>query len=263
MQKKKPKGLYTHDPLTYNKTITEYSSITMTRQVNMQHETDSCFCRLPSRPAQQRRGEHIPSLAEEFQNLSVQEREKVMDEIHGVVMDEIPETEAILQSGLHEMREELENLSRERRKLFDRALFLRPSLESDETLYATFLRGERYDAKKAASQLCRYFEQKGQLFPEEKLPCRITMEDLEEDDVTCIRAGLFHILPQKDRSGRTVAIFCLNRFDCMKHWKNFVSICLHGLCALDLECTIVASQTYCNTTTGSLRSLSAFRPDGR
>eukprot|EP00526_Cylindrotheca_closterium_P026840 CAMPEP_0113629714 /NCGR_PEP_ID=MMETSP0017_2-20120614/15428_1 /TAXON_ID=2856 /ORGANISM="Cylindrotheca closterium" /LENGTH=51 /DNA_ID=CAMNT_0000540129 /DNA_START=15 /DNA_END=167 /DNA_ORIENTATION=+ /assembly_acc=CAM_ASM_000147 len=50
-----------------------------------------------------------------------------------------------------------------------------------------FLRGNRYDTKAAANQMLKFFETKQDLFGTEKLTKDITIEDLDEDDIACLK----------------------------------------------------------------------------
>ena len=56
-----------------------------------------------------------------------------------------------------------------------------------------FLRAERFDAPKAAIRLVNHFEGKLVLFGEDKLVKRITLDDLEEEDIEEIPCFLFFL----------------------------------------------------------------------
>eukprot|EP00934_Nitzschia_sp_Nitz4_P005869 Nitzschia sp. Nitz4//scaffold28_size193895//21364//22833//NITZ4_001625-RA/size193895-augustus-gene-0.289-mRNA-1//1//CDS//3329545862//5859//frame0 len=157
---------------------------------------------------------------EAFKNLSIVEREKALEELHGVA-DDTEETPDLLERCLHEIREELTKLPIRRRKCWDRAVFLRPSLEHDDKHMLLFLRGSRFDAKDAAKRLAQHYEHKAELFGAERLPHQITLDDLDEDDIACISHVSFQPLKEKDQAGRAVFYFSFSDMK-FKHWKNQV-----------------------------------------
>jgi hypothetical protein len=159
-------------------------------------------------------------LAQELNELSFKEREKVFEEVHGVaeLIDETPE---FVSQCLAHFRDELSKVSRQKRKTLDRAIFLKPSLERDTRFQLMFLRADRYDAADAARRMCTYFDHKQILFGEGKLAKRITLEDMDEDDMAAVKTGAIQSLPQKDQSGRPVWFTALNQFK-YKSWENQV-----------------------------------------
>jgi hypothetical protein len=159
-------------------------------------------------------------LAQELNELSFTEREKVFEEVHGVakIINETPE---FVSKCLDQFRNELSKVSRPRRKNLGRAMFLKPSLERDTKFQLMFLRADRYDAAKAARRMCSHFDHKLALFGEAKLVKRITLEDMDEDDMAAVKTGNFEFLPQKDQSGRPIFVTALNRFE-YKSWENQV-----------------------------------------
>jgi hypothetical protein len=84
-----------------------------------------------------------------------------------------------------------------------------------------FLRAERFEVQPAAKKLCLHFDHKWELFGEAKLPKKITLDDLDEDDIAVIRSGSYIILPKKDRAGRRIGVINLPPMH-HKHWKNQV-----------------------------------------
>eukprot|EP00934_Nitzschia_sp_Nitz4_P004515 Nitzschia sp. Nitz4//scaffold9_size221794//8353//9762//NITZ4_001311-RA/size221794-snap-gene-0.117-mRNA-1//-1//CDS//3329560896//4505//frame0 len=157
---------------------------------------------------------------EAFKNLSLEEQKQALEELHGVA-DDIVETPNMLERCLIELRKELRKIPSHRRKFWDRAVFLRPALEDDEKLMLLFLRGSRFNAKEAAGRLVLHYEHKAELFGTEKLPHPITLEDLDEEDMACLKRGSLYPLSQKDQAGRAVLVFRLSDLQ-FKHWRNQV-----------------------------------------
>lgn len=143
------------------------------------------------------------TLVKDLNALSVEEREHVYDEIHGVE-DAVEETPEFLAQCLADMRIALEKVPRRKRKSYDHALFLRPSLEWDEKLHLLFLRANRFDVPLSALKLCRHFDHKLELFGESKLVEKITLSDLSEKELRRMSEGGDQFLNQRDRSGRLI-----------------------------------------------------------
>lgn len=136
----------------------------------------------------------VRSLAEDMNSLSVKERELVYEEIHGVA-DIIEETPALVSSSLFEMSDALVHTPKKEKRALDRALFLRPDIAKDDKLHLLFLRAERFDPKKAARKMCRYFDHKMELFGYEKLVKKITLDDLGEQEMQAMQEGSFQFIP--------------------------------------------------------------------
>jgi hypothetical protein len=151
-------------------------------------------------------------LARELNELSVNERETVFEEIHGVT--ELPEEAPdFVVECIKRFDHEIAELPKKRRVALDKAIFLKPSIETDVKFKLMFLRAEYYDAFKAARRLTKYFENKQKLFGEDKLVKKITLDDLDKEDMELFQKGGFLILPHKDRSGRPICCADVSRFD--------------------------------------------------
>ena len=63
-----------------------------------------------------------------------------------------------------------------------------------------------FDPVKAAKRLLTFFECRLALFGADLLTRPLTLEDLDADDIACLRSGYFQILPQRDTTGRAVLV---------------------------------------------------------
>lgn len=70
----------------------------------------------------------------------------------------------------------------------------------------SFLRAERFDAKKAATRFVEYFEEKRRLFGVDNLTTKIKLKDLDVETKNCLESGQIQILPGQDRAGRVVIV---------------------------------------------------------
>jgi hypothetical protein len=157
-------------------------------------------------------------LAKEMNELSVAEREHVLEEVHGVA-DVIQETPVFVSQQLGELDQEISNIRK--RSAYERALFLSPRYVRDPKLRLMFLRAEYFDARKAAKRMVLYFECKRVLWGDGKLVKAISLYDFDEEDMRSLRAGSMQNPGVKDQAGRTLCFICQN-YSKYKTWKNQV-----------------------------------------
>jgi len=164
-------------------------------------------------------------LAEEMNKLSFKEREQIYEELHGVADPGFLkiETPVFIAGKIQEMQEAVKRQPQRKRRDYDRAMFLNPSLKNDQTFFLLFLRADHYDARLAAKRICSHFTDKVELWGEDCIARRITLEDLDEEDMHSLRRGAFRFLESKDRSGRLVIFF---RADSMRYetWRSHVRL---------------------------------------
>jgi hypothetical protein len=144
-------------------------------------------------------------LAQELNQLTFQERERVSEDIHGVskIMDEDPD---FVDHCLLQMDMEFRRLKKHKKDMsaYESALFLAPRIVMDRDFRLMFLRAESFDPKKALNRMVKHFESKLELFGFDKLVKTITQEDLHEDAKDALRLGIIQPISAKDRSGRKI-----------------------------------------------------------
>jgi hypothetical protein len=143
-------------------------------------------------------------LAKEMNQLSVDEREKVLEDVHGIprVVDEPQE---FIEACLALLENELTKISS--KAAYRLASSMSKEYTSSKRLRLMFLRAESFDPPNAASRMVRFFDEKYELFGAEKLTKDITLADMDPDDITTIENGLIQVLPSKDGAGRNVICF--------------------------------------------------------
>ena len=149
-------------------------------------------------------------LADELNAMSVQEREKVYEEIHGVDSD-TPESPELISSYLRKFDVQLSHIKN--KPAYDLAYQLNAGFVANDKFRLMFLRSTQFQVNAAAEKLVSYFEYKLDLFGPNKLDKRITLADLSADDAKSLRTGAIQILPRRDKSGRAVV------FDCQTSWQ--------------------------------------------
>ena len=167
-----------------------------------------------------------PLLASELASLSVKDRERLYEEIHGCLKQEDLQhpkdgDQEFLNQKLQEMDDELGKMRN--RAAYNLAHFLAPSRVKDPKFRLQFLRAEHFDPNKAARRLKLHYEYKATLFGMDKVADAITWNDLTDDDKDAVRTGSIQVLPDPDTAGRTV-IFVSPKYSKFKSWKNMVSL---------------------------------------
>ena len=209
---------------------------TNTLFLNHNHEEggETCSCHLFGRrsadeqqPAWNKRppGSSIPDpaassaadaeLAKEMNALSVEERERVYEDVHGVVSSSSNKEESFefIQKLVEEMDVHIQQQSKSKRKAYERAIFFKPTIKKDLKLKLLWLRACEYDSEKAALRILKHFKDKLELFGEARLVKDITLSDLSEDDMEVFSRGFTLELPHKDQVGRPILTFDPTRYD--------------------------------------------------
>ena len=142
-------------------------------------------------------------LAESLNDLSLEEREKVYEDIHGI-SDSIKETPELLEKALLDLDVELSIIKE--KAAYEKALKASTDYVTDVSFRIRFLRADLYDSKKAASRMVRYFETKSELFGDERLALPIRLADLTDLEVAFLKRGSFQVLHSRDTKGRAVVV---------------------------------------------------------
>ena len=143
-------------------------------------------------------------IAGALNQLSINEREKVYHEMHGVD-DVVVETPEMLQRSIIALHTELESQKAAHpagMSAYNMAEAMSRNYVLDTDLRIKFLRSEKFDVKKAAERMIKFFDIKLQLFGQEKLCKDITLQDFDQDDMMCMKSGYIQLLPIRDQSGR-------------------------------------------------------------
>ena len=142
-------------------------------------------------------------LAKEFSKLSVQERSKTYEELHGVDQGVI-ETPAYIENYLRQLDDEVSKIRT--KSAYDLAKQQNNAYVTDLTFRIMFLRASGFHPRNAAIRMVGYFEGMLEYFGEKHLKGRIRFSDLDRDDQACVKAGQTQILPSRDQSGRAILL---------------------------------------------------------
>ena len=141
-------------------------------------------------------------LAKSLNQMSMEDRDKLMSEVHGVA--EAPAEEPdFVQERLEQMDQCISQISE--KEAYDRALYLSPEYVQDPKFRLMFLRSRDYDPEQAAATITLHFEEKLKIFGMDNLVKDITMDDLHSGDMDALESGFKQICPFRDRAGRAVS----------------------------------------------------------
>ena len=142
-------------------------------------------------------------IASELTKLSIEDRDKALEEVHGVVenTEEDPEE---METLYFQVKEELKRIRY--KQAYEKAAFLSNSYVTDPEFVLPFLRADNYNPRSAAIRLAEYFKYKLELFGEHTLVRDIMYDDLSDDDKAVLHSGFVQSLPASDRAGRHVIV---------------------------------------------------------
>jgi hypothetical protein len=165
-----------------------------------------------------------PFFVEELNKLTMQERDEVLQDVHGVsdIMNENPLT---MQAIIAQLKQELDLMPLKQKGAYLQALEQNQNYVHDDQFLLMFLRADRFNVRASALRCVSFFEHKLQLFGKDKLGRDIQVSDLTEDDMACLESGYAQMLSGRDRAGR--AILCLiPMIRKYKSMENKVSSCI-------------------------------------
>ena len=140
-------------------------------------------------------------LSEQMNELSMEDREQLYEELHGVERD-IEEYPDFVASKLEGFQIELDKIKA--KPAYEEALRMDSEYCNQRSLRLKFLRADRFNVKRAAYRWVSCFEVKKVLWGYERLTQEITLLDLDDDAMSILRSGVLQIVPTRDRAGRKV-----------------------------------------------------------
>jgi hypothetical protein len=143
-------------------------------------------------------------LVKELNAMTIQDREKIYEEIHGVA-GEVDETHEFLEEKLESLEEEIQLLLRHNKaETYKNAFRSSQTYLTDRKFRLMFLRIEYYDPRGAARRLMRFLEGKKTYFGEDAVGRPLLLTDMNEADMECLKSGILQLLPSRDSKGRAV-----------------------------------------------------------
>ena len=156
-------------------------------------------------------------IAMEMNKLTLKEREKALDDVHGIPIDEEEDPMQLL-TWLDSMDCHLQTIKQQATAY---ELAKARSREYVQKMRIMFLRSDRYQPKDAAERMARFFELKKRLFGVESLTKDITLDDFDSDDLDTLNCGCVQVSPLTDMVGRQIYIF-VGKLRMYKTPENYV-----------------------------------------
>ena len=157
-------------------------------------------------PSESPSAESIDALMNsEMRQLSHDERNKVYQDIHCIISDDMIKTPEFLAKAHDQLDLEIGQIKE--RTAYDLAYSIDRKYVTDRAFRTRFLRASLFDAKDAASRLVLHFDIKLDLFGRGNLARSITQKDLNEEDLIFLYSGYQQLLPVRDRAGRGVSFW--------------------------------------------------------
>jgi hypothetical protein len=159
--------------------------------------------------------------------LSLQERERTFDEIHGV-QPIVQETPQLITWALHQFQVAVSRIPQKPAYLV--ALQQSEAYVKSPQFALMFLRAASFDINAAAQKCVNFCQGKLDLFGLEPLTRSLQLSDLDPDDLACLRSGAYQILPARDSAGRFIIVdFHLTMPQCYRSPQNLVRVSRHGM----------------------------------
>mgnify|MGYP005680628475 CR=1 FL=1 len=158
-------------------------------------------------------------IASELTKMSLEDREKALEEVHGVVSDEDENPEEMSRL-LVQVKDELKRIRY--KHAYEKAAFNSSSYVTDPEFVLMFLRADNYQARPAAMRLVEHFKYKLELFGEDCLVRDIMYSDLTDGDKSVLHSGLVQTTPLTDRAGRPIIICNMSEFMKSANINNMV-----------------------------------------
>ena len=149
-------------------------------------------------------------LTREIMNLSLQARNDIQEEIHGVKCLSPQESPALLLDSISRLNRQLAALSPSAHAdSYRMAARFSDSFVHTAEFKLRFLRKHFFDVRLAAQNLCEYLHAIHSLFGNDALRRELCMhENFSKEETRLFRKGYYQLLPIRDRSGRRIlAVF--------------------------------------------------------
>lgn len=146
-------------------------------------------------------------LSHELLQLSLEERNAALEEIHGVHSNAVKETPELIAESFAQLKFELEEMiPPEKKQAYQKSQALPNTFVNTDSFRLRFLRCTLFDPTRAALEITKYLEYASILFGDIALQRPIRISDFSKAELRAFREGRLQFLPYGDRSGRRVFI---------------------------------------------------------
>ena len=148
-------------------------------------------------------------LSNELLQLSIQDRNALEEEIHGVRCLAQEETPDLISRSLHQMETVLMNdliIPPNQKREFLNSLSIQNSHVQTDDFRLRFLRLTLFDATEAARRMVKFLEVGCHFFGDFVLERPVMLTDLSKKEAQSLRNGSVQFLPFRDRAGRRILV---------------------------------------------------------
>lgn len=148
-------------------------------------------------------------MANELYRMSFQDRTELEEEIHGVHSLAVTETPELIEESMDKFQRELDATPTESKHAYQEAMTMNITSRhfvQDRKLRLKFLRAELFDAPKAVRRFVLYLDGMKRYFGPSALERPLQYSDMGKAEQDTFKAGVFQILPSRDRAGRLVLV---------------------------------------------------------
>ena len=175
----------------------------------------------------------LQELDDEIQRLDDNEKEQLQRDLYGQDSSGIDETPELLSTSIAQLQQALETTDDDDKQAFLRAQQECPEYVNSEMFLLPFLRCELFNAILAAKRIVLYWEEKLDLFGEERAFGPLTLNSLQESDLRVIQGGGVSILP-RDLHGRAVIHVDRGLYGWKRNGREAVVCCMTCCVLFDL-----------------------------
>lgn len=161
-------------------------------------------------------------IASELTKLSIEDRVKALEEVHGVV-ENIEEDPEVINNLFEQVKEELKRIRY--KQAYEKTAFLSNAYVNDPEFVLPFLRADNYKPRPAAIRLTEHFRHKLDLFGERTLVRDIMYDDLTDDEKLILNSGFVQIMTAKDQAGRQIVVCNMSVFLKVGNLRNVLRAC--------------------------------------
>ena len=147
------------------------------------------------------------ALAKEFHDKPNNERERLLDEFHGVLSRAVTETPELIDTALAAFQVAVDHSVPDHEKgAYYKACSMNSTYIRSTPFRLKFLRAELFDPQKAALRYVRSLEYLLEKFGDFALMRQLFLSDLSKEEMSFFKKGYIQVLPFRDSVGRRILV---------------------------------------------------------
>ena len=157
----------------------------------------------------------LEAVQREVESLSEPEKQRVVDDLYGsrCAQEQQPEEPRQEAQALHDLQEALDAIPECEKINLILAEQRCPDYVHSRSHQLMFLHCDNFNAQNAAARMAAYWNTKVQVFGHDRAFRRLSLDDLEQDDLHALHRGGIQILPTRDDAGRAILVSDRSRYE--------------------------------------------------